>query len=203
MADATPAAPADAAAAPAAAPAKKSKLLIIIVAAVVVLGAAGGGAFFFLGQGDDEAADTEETVADAEDADQGKDKGKAKGKGKDKGKGKKDKKKEPKPPAVYVKFEPPFVVNFEAKGMTRFLQVSVEVMTRDPHTADLIKENDPMMRNDLLMLLGSQTYETISTREGKEKLRGEALQTVAKIITDEGGDAEKVEQLYFTSFVMQ
>ena len=57
----------------------------------------------------------------------------------------------------------------------RFLQVSVEVMTRDAATADMIKQHDPMLRNDLLMLLGSQTYETISTREGKEKLRDEAL----------------------------
>lgn len=167
----------------AAAPAKKSKLLIIIIAAVVLLGAAGGGAYFLLGNKGDA-----EMTADARHE-----------KGKDKGK----KAKEPKAPAVYVKFDPPFVVNFEAKGMMRFLQVSVEVMTRDPATAELIKVNDPVLRNDLLMLLGNQTYETISTREGKELLRGEALKTVAKIVTDEGGIAKNVEQLYFTSFVMQ
>ena len=62
----------------------------------------------------------------------------------------------------------------------RFLQVTVEVMTRDPATAELIKKNDPMIRNDLLMLFGNQTYETISTREGKEQLRAEALKVVAQ-----------------------
>lgn len=167
----------------AAAPAKKSKLLVIIVAAVVLLGGGGAGAYFFLGKKDDTAAAAEH--------------------GKDKDKKGAKAKKEPKAPAVYVKFDPPFVVNFEAKGMMRFLQVSVEVMTRDPLTADLIKANDPVLRNDLLMLFGNQTYDTISTREGKEQLRGEALKVVAKIIGNEGGDAKNVEQLYFTSFVMQ
>ena len=108
-----------------------------------------------------------------------------------------------KAPAAYLKFDPPFVVNFENRGMMRFLQVSIEVMTRDGATAELIRQHDPKLRNDLLMLLGSQTYETISTREGKERLRGESLQVVHDVIAAEGGKPEKVEQLYFTSFVMQ
>jgi flagellar FliL protein len=76
-------------------------------------------------------------------------------------------------------------------------------MTRDQGTADLVKQHDPVIRNDLLLLLSNQTYETISSREGKENLRAEALQVVAKAIEAEGGEGEKVEQLYFTSFVMQ
>jgi flagellar FliL protein len=106
-------------------------------------------------------------------------------------------------PAIYNKFDPPFVVNFQNKGVMRFLQVSIEVMTRDPATAELLKQHDPKLRNDLLMLLGGQTYETLSSREGKEQLRQQALQAVADVIAAEGGRAENVEQLYFTSFVMQ
>ena len=158
-----------------AAPAK-SKMLIIILCSVLAAGAAGGAVFVMTSKKDDDKHATEEG----------------------------DKKKEEhKLPAAYLKFDPPFVVNFENKGMTRFLQVSVEVMTRDTGTAELIRQHDPKLRNDLLMLLGSQTYETISTREGKEKLRGEALKVVHDVIAAEGGKAENVEQLYFTSFVMQ
>ena len=108
-----------------------------------------------------------------------------------------------KTPAIYSKFDPPFVVNFQNKGSMRFLQVSIEVMTRDAMTAGLMKEHDPKLRNDLLMLLGGQTFETLSSREGKEQLRTQALKAVADVIAAEGGNAEKVEQLYFTSFVMQ
>jgi flagellar protein FliL len=160
---------------------KGSKLLAIIVAAVLAAGAAGGGAYWFATKGEAATATDE--------------------KGEKSDKGKKDKASQG--PAIYVEFDPPFVVNFEARGMTRFLQVTVQALTRDPLTADMIKQHDPVIRNDLLMLLSNQTYETISSREGKEKLRTEALQVVANVIENEGGSGESVEQLYFTSFVMQ
>ena len=104
---------------------------------------------------------------------------------KEKGKGKKDKKgkaAEPKLPAIYVEFEPPFVVNFDAKGVMRFLQVNIQVMTRDHETSEMIKLHDPKIRNNMLLLLGSQTYDTISTMEGKEGLSKQALETIAKVV---------------------
>jgi flagellar FliL protein len=169
-------------AAEAPAPKKKGALLMILVA-VVALAIGGGAAFFLVGGKSDQ---TEAAEKDGKEGEKGK---KAEA--------------EHKEPAQYVKLDPPFVVNFEAKGLMRFLQVTVEVMTRDPETVELIKKNDPMIRNDLIMLFGNQKYETISTREGKEQLRGDALKVVQKVIGEEGGKAEKVEQLFFTSFVMQ
>jgi flagellar FliL protein len=108
-----------------------------------------------------------------------------------------------KTPPLYIALDPPFVVNFEAEQLVRFLQVTVQVMSRDPATVDLIKANDPVVRNDLLLLLGNQNYAAISTREGKEKLRQEALEAVRKIVRNVGGKPQKVEAVYFTSFVMQ
>jgi flagellar FliL protein len=167
------------AAVPAPARARKKPIVLIAIALAVVL-AIGSGVYFFVGGKSDES----EQVAD-------------------KGAVKKKKKEGPKLPAQYVKLDPPFVIIFEANGLMRFLQVTVEIMTRDEHTKEIIEKNDPMIRNDLIMLFGSQTYETISTRDGKEKLRNDALATVAKVVKSEGGDAKQVEQLYFTSFVMQ
>ncbi len=152
-------------------------LLVIALASLLAAGAAGGGVYFF--SASKGAAETA-GKADAE-------KVPAK----------------PKGPALYVKMDPPFVANFEAKSAVRFLQVSVEIMTRDPLTSELLKQHDPMIRNDLLMLFGNQQYQIISSHEGKDQLRAQALEVVKKIIAQEGGDAKKVEQLYFTSFVMQ
>lgn len=157
---------------------KRSKLLVIIASIVIATIAAAGGMYWFVAKGDSgSVADEEGTKGKSERA--------------------------PKDPAIYVELEPAFVVNFQAKGMTRFLQVSIQILTRDPSTAELVKLHDPVIRNDLLMLLGNQTYETISTVEGKERLRTEALKAVASIISAEGGTGKKIEQLYFTSFVMQ
>jgi Flagellar basal body-associated protein len=113
----------------------------------------------------------------------------------------------PKPPTlappIYVALDPPFVVNFETEALVRFLQITVQVMTRDPLTADLVRHNDPVVRNDLLLLFANQRYEQIATREGKERLRDEALAAVRRVVESSGGRPELVEAVYFTSFVMQ
>jgi flagellar FliL protein len=154
---------------------KKGKLgLIIIAAAVLVLGGGGAAAYFMFSGG---SKDPKSANAKKEE--------------------------HPKSPALYVALDPPFVVNFEAEQLVRFLQVTVQVMSRDPATVEIIKSNDPVVRNDLLLLLGNQSYTTISSREGKEKLRLLALDSIRKVVTSAGGKAETVEAVYFTSFVMQ
>lgn len=105
-------------------------------------------------------------------------------------------------PAIYLPIDPAFVVNFASQGKARFLQVTVEVMTRDPLMPDQIKLHMPVIRNNLMLLFSNQSYDGVSTLEGKEALREEALEVVQQILEEEAGDAG-VEAVYFTSFVMQ
>src|SRR5579862_2739374 len=161
---------------PTAAPAKtgKRKLFIIVAIAGVVLLAAGGGvAWYSSSSAHHSAASTTEP------------------------------KPAPAAPALYLGLDPPFVVNFEGEQSVRFLQVTVQLMSRDPATIELLKANDPMVRNDLLMLFSGQKAAAVSTREGKEALRAQALASVRQVISGAGGHPEKVEAVYFTSFVMQ
>jgi flagellar FliL protein len=106
-------------------------------------------------------------------------------------------------PARYVTLEPPFVVNFEAESTVRFLQITIGVMTRDEKIEHLIRDNDPRIRNDLLLILGNQNYQTVSKLEGKEELRKRCLESVRAVVAESGGEGPSVEALYFTSFVMQ
>jgi flagellar FliL protein len=106
-------------------------------------------------------------------------------------------------PPKYVNLDPPFVVNFEAEAAVRFLQVTIGIMTRDPHTETLVKDNDPRVRNDMLMILSGQSYAALSSNEGKEDLRKKCLEAVRAIVKDMNGEPGKIEALYFTSFVMQ
>lgn len=105
-------------------------------------------------------------------------------------------------PAIYLPIDPAFVVNFASQGKARFLQVTVEVMTRDPVMTDQIKLHMPVIRNNLMLLFSSQSYDGVSTLEGKETLREEALEVVQQILEEETGDPG-IEAVYFTSFVMQ
>ena len=105
-------------------------------------------------------------------------------------------------PAMYIPLDPAFVVNFAEGSRARFLQVSVEVMTRNNQVEQHIRTHMPVIRNNLVLLFSSQTYESVSTLEGKEALREEALNVIQKILEEETGDPG-VESVYFTSFVMQ
>jgi flagellar FliL protein len=109
----------------------------------------------------------------------------------------------PSGPPIYLALDPSFVVNFQADQVVRFLQVSVEVMSRDQKSLDLLKANDPVVRNDLLILLGDQKYATLATPAGKEQLRADALAVIRKDLAQAGGDPKTLEAVYFTSFVMQ
>jgi flagellar protein FliL len=158
-----------------AAPKKSKKLLIIIIAAAVVLIGGGAGAWFAFGGKAEAGKDGEAKEA----------------------------KHEVKLPSQFVTLDPPFVVNFGPGASVRFLQIAVQLMTRDPHMVEFLERNTPIIRNDLLLLFGNKQPEEVSTNEGKEALRAAALEAVRKIIAAEGQKPETLEGVYFTSFVMQ
>ncbi|HKK23847.1 MAG TPA: flagellar basal body-associated FliL family protein, partial [Pseudohaliea sp.] len=94
------------------------------------------------------------------------------------------------------------VVNLRGEGATSYLQAGIEVMARGEETIGAVQEHMPVVRNNLLLLLGSQTYKDIDDREGKERLRRRALEEVNKVLAEQGIE-EQVEAVYFTSFVLQ
>jgi len=104
--------------------------------------------------------------------------------------------------AKYVKLGDSFVVNFMAGDQIRYLQVTIEVMTHDPAVPGAIETHLPVIRNNLVMLFSGLDYKTLSSVEGKQKIREDALHEVQKILEKRTGSAG-VDDLYFTSFVMQ
>jgi flagellar FliL protein len=108
----------------------------------------------------------------------------------------------PKSPAQYVALDPAFIVNLDDERSQRFLQVQVELMSRNPKSIEQIQRHAPRIRSQLLLLFGQQKAEDLSTRAGKEKLQTDVLAEVQAILKAETGEAE-VEAVYFTSFVMQ
>ena len=109
----------------------------------------------------------------------------------------------PPPPLIYLALEPPFVANFEDGQNARFLQVDVRIASRVPETIALVRDNEPLIRNDLLMLYGAQDAGRLATRDGKDRLRADSLATVRRIVRSLGGKPESVEAVLFASFVMQ
>ncbi len=106
-------------------------------------------------------------------------------------------------PVAYWPLEPPFVVNFDdAQGTARYLQVSVTVAALDDAALEQMQPHLPAVRNELLMLYGSQRAEALRSREAKEALRAQTLAAVQAVLTERTGEP-LVQDAFFTAFVMQ
>lgn len=152
----------------------KKKLLIIVIAAVLVLGGGGAGAWFFLKKPDAEHGKAAAKTAEL-----------------------------PKP-AQYFAMDPAFVVNLNGSpdDGPHYLQMEVQLMTRDPEELKLITENAPAIRAHLLMLFSQVQAQDIADIAGRKKLQAAALADAQKLMTAETGK-KCVEDLLFTSFVTQ
>ena len=163
---------------------KKSPLMLIIIVAVVLL-AGGGGAFFMMGDKNGEDASVSENSEKAEGAENSE-----------------GKEGTTVAEAHYFSLDPPFIVNFTGKSRARFLQVSIEGMTREATVKEDITKHLPQVRNNLVLLLSGKTHDELNTPEGKTALRKQVLKEIQKILESETGK-EGIEDVYFTSFVMQ
>lgn len=105
-------------------------------------------------------------------------------------------------PAIYYALKPPVVVDFSARGRRRFLQVEMTLMTRESDVISAVELHQPMLRNELILLIGGYQYEELQSAEGKELLRQACLQALQKRLQQEIGKPG-IEQVLFTSFVMQ
>jgi flagellar protein FliL len=106
-------------------------------------------------------------------------------------------------PLQFFSMDPPFVTNFEGNQEYRFLQITIRIATREPALLTLFKDNEPVLRNDLLMLFSNQQAAVLATIDGKEALREEAMRVVQESVSSLGGDPTLVERVLFTSLVMQ
>lgn len=106
-------------------------------------------------------------------------------------------------PAQYYALDPAFVVNLNGPiDGPRYLQVEVQLMTRDPLALAALQTHAPAIRAKLLMLFSQVEPAQIADRAGKEKLQAAALAEVQKLMKAETGK-NSADELLFTSFVTQ
>ncbi len=165
---------------------KSSKKWLIIVLAVVLLLGGGGAALYFLGLppfGKTEASETAEAEEENDSAEEPEEKRSA-------------------PKTAHFHDFAPFVVNFPRGGGARLLQVGFSVMAYDEETIEAVAKHEPMIRNNLLLLLGRYKPEDLRTPQGKEALRQAIVREVQKVL-DLRADGGTIETVFFTQFVMQ
>jgi flagellar FliL protein len=108
------------------------------------------------------------------------------------------------PKVSYISLTPPFVGNYGLDGSAKLKVFKADIALRvtGPEAAAAVKANDALIRNQLVALFTQQTNEAMSTVEGKEKLRQEALKQTQQVMNDETGKPV-VEDLLFNNLIIQ
>ena len=151
----------------------KKKLIFIILGAVLLIGGSIGGTLMIVGSGIDTAEAGVEASVEVSRGD-----------------------------ASYIDLKPAFTVNLAPEDPVGFLQISMQVLTFNDDVAEDLEKHKPLIRNNLVVLFGQQNSADLRVVEGKQKLQKSALETVQSIINKHGTGGE-VDNVFFTSFVMQ
>ena len=103
----------------------------------------------------------------------------------------------------YVDLKPAFVANFGGPApKLKFVKADMSIRVNSVAAAGVIEQHIPLIRNEIVLLLSAQAEEDISTVQGQDKLRLEALDRIKKVLKEETG-TETAEDLLFTNFVLQ
>lgn len=93
----------------------------------------------------------------------------------------------------------PFVVNLSGDHRSRYLRLALELEISTAKQEEEIKKRLPQIRNRLIFLLSSKTFDDVSQVEGKYRLQDEITQNVNDVL----GIATAVQRTYFTDFIVQ
>ncbi len=146
--------------------------LIVIIVAVLLLGG-GGGAAWKMGMLD-------------------------KLLGKEKKEAVAEKKKEEKPDIGPIYPMNIFIVNLMEPMGKRYLKVKVELELDSEKLIPEVEKRLPQLRDAILTMLSSKTYEDISDLSGKYQLRAEIIAMLNRFLK-----TGKINNVYFTEFVVQ
>ena len=101
----------------------------------------------------------------------------------------------------YVNIKPAFIANYGGPGRLRYLKTDVTLRVGDS-SIGAVRRHMPYIRHVLVMLLTKATDEEVSSMEGRELLRQNALMAVQTLLQEEEGE-QYVVDLLFNSFIVQ
>ncbi|SDU28594.1 flagellar basal body-associated FliL family protein [Halopseudomonas salegens] len=104
--------------------------------------------------------------------------------------------------AEYVELTPSFVGTIGSGPRIQYLRADVALRATDADAVSRIEHHDPLIRNALVSLFARQTAEDLTSMQGKEDLRNEALARVQAVLEEEEGQP-LVSDLLFTNLLTQ
>ena len=91
-----------------------------------------------------------------------------------------------------------FIVNLAGAAGERYLKVSMEVELKEAPLVERLEHLKPQVKDTILLLLSSKTFDDVATFQGKTKLRNEITLRLNSLLPP-----ASVKKVYFTEFVVQ
>lgn len=91
-----------------------------------------------------------------------------------------------------------FIVNLSGSRGRRIAKVNLELELQSDRVASEIDSRKAQIRDIIIILLSSKTYDDVATKEGKEALRADIKDTVNAFLS-----SGKIVSVYFTEFIYQ
>jgi len=92
----------------------------------------------------------------------------------------------------------PFIANLSDEGGNRYLKATFQLEFLGKSVPETFNSRAPQIRDTLLTLLSSKSFDEIRTPEGKQELREEIIKRVNQAL-----DRDQVKAVYFTEFIVQ
>ena len=104
----------------------------------------------------------------------------------------------------YVTLQPAFVTNFGVTktGRLTYLKADVTLKVANADGEAALKYHAPALRNALVLLFSRQEDAAVSSSDGREQIRQQALTELRDIMQTESGEPV-IEDLVFSNFVVQ
>ena len=106
--------------------------------------------------------------------------------------------------AKYVTLQPAFVTNYgiTKTGRMMYLKADVTLKVSNPDAEAAVKYHNAMLRNALVLLFSRQDDAVVSSSDGREQLRQQALAELRALMNAEESKDE-IDDLVFSNFVVQ
>ena len=101
----------------------------------------------------------------------------------------------------YIDLERPLVTTVQAQGRQRYAQVHLSLEASDPAALAAAETHMPLIRSQLVMVLGNSEFNELQTPEGRSALAEQLLTTVNQVLEEEGEPS--IKRVLFRNFVVQ
>lgn len=89
-----------------------------------------------------------------------------------------------------------FIVNLAGSKGRKVAKVNMELEIQGEHALDEVERRKAQIRDIIIIILSSKTFEDVSSREGKDSLRNEIKDTVNSFLVQ-----GKISGVFFTEFI--